>query len=134
MKAKKRNHGGKTAAVIISAVLLIACLVTLGQPFAVGAEITEERREVTFRIWNLTLYPVSWSCQLLDGDGRPVSDEYLPAFEAAVKPLMKFGTKVQSIALARPLPTGNYTLRVIFQYEAWGKQKERGVELRFNTR
>ncbi len=44
MKAKKRNHGGKTAAVIISAVLLIACLVALGQPFAVGAEITEERR------------------------------------------------------------------------------------------
>ncbi len=106
----------------------------MGSRLLSGRKSRKNAGKVTFRIWNLTLYPVSWSCQLLDGDGRPVSDEYLPAFEAAVKPLMKFGTKVQSIALARPLPTGNYMLRVIFQYEAWGKQKERGVELRFNTR
>ncbi|MBR5403704.1 MAG: hypothetical protein IK113_05730, partial [Bacteroidales bacterium] len=76
---------------------------------------------------------VSWSCQLLDEDGHPVSDEYLPAFEVAVKPLMKFGTKLQSINLARLLPVGNYTLRVTFRYDAWGKQKERRAELQFNA-
>lgn len=119
---------------IISAVLLIACLLTLGRPFAVGAGITEERREVSFRIWNPTLYAVSWSCQLLDGNGQPVPDEYLPAFEAAVKPLMRFGARLQSVSLARPLPEGNYALRVTFRYDAWGRQKESGVELRFNAR
>ncbi len=133
MKTKKWNHGRKTTAVIISAVLLIAYLLTLGWPFAAGVGITEERQEVFFRIWNPTLYPVSWSCQLLDEDGHPVSDEYLPAFEVAVKPLMKFGTKLQSINQARLLPVGNYTLRVTFRYDAWGKQKERRAELQFNA-
>lgn len=127
------RKGRKIAAAAIILVLLLSCALTLGRPFAAGAGIVKEENIVSFRIWNPTFFPVSWSYLLFDGGGKPVSDEYLPAFEEAVKPVMRFGTITQKVQLTCPLPEGGYMLEAVFRYDAWGSQQERISELQFKS-
>ena len=127
------RKGRKLVAAAIILVLLVSCTLTLGQPFAAGATIIKEENIVSFRIWNPTFFPVSWTCLLFDGSGKPVSDEYLPAFEEAAKPIMRFGTITQKLRLARPLSEGDYMLQVAFRYDAWGSRQERVSALHFKS-
>lgn len=127
------RKGGKTVAAAIILVLLLSCTLIFGRPFASGAVIVKEENTVSFRIWNPTFFPVSWSYLLFDGSGKSVSDEYLPTFEEAVKPIMRFGTITQKVKLACPLPEGDYMLKVVFRYDVRGSQQERVSILQFKS-
>ncbi len=132
-KTNMIRKGRKMVAAAIILVLLLTCTVTLGRPFAAGAGIIKEEDIVSFRIVNPTFFPVTWSCLLFDGSGKPISDEYLPAFEGAIKPIMRFGTITQKVRLAGPVSEGDYMLQVVFRYDAWESQQERASELQFKS-
>ena len=123
----------KMVIAVIMFALLLSCTLTLGRPYATGAIVIKGENVVSFRIWNPTLFPVSWSYLLFDGSGKPVSDEYQSAFEDAAKPILRFGTITQKLKLACPLPKGDYMLKVLFRYDVWGSQHEKASILQFKS-
>ena len=111
--------------------LLLVCVLIFGKPFITDVEGINEEQIVSYRIWNLTAYPVSWTYSLLDENGQAVPSDYFPEFVTTSQAILIFGTGTDVIKLARPLPAGNYTLRIVFRYNACGAKREAVSEQRF---
>ena len=134
---KKLSPNGKRMALVFAVsglLLLICCLLLFGHPFAAVATYLADKPAVTFKVWNLTGYDVEWHGLLLDGEGQPVSDEYLPALSELTAFVYGTGVSPARFELGRPLLVGTYTLRVTFQFQAWGRLQETISELKFTVR
>ena len=112
-------------------ILLAVCVMLFGEPFITGVKGMDEGQTVCYSIWNLTVYPVSWTYKLLDENGQPVPADFFPKFETLSEAILIFGTTEQIIKLSRPLPIGSYTLRIVFRYNARGTEHKATSEQRF---
>ena len=123
-KKESNNSKKKVVISVLAIICLLLCVLTLGKPFATNVKIVDEVPAISFKVWNLTIYRISWECQLYYENGESIPAGYYPAFVTTEKPLISFGINNQCFQLVQPLPAGNYLFKISFQYEAWVPQKQ----------